>query len=174
MTLYKYFDDTPQTPKQSYWIAENATLIGKVIIGEEVGIWFGAVIRGDNEPVVIGKRTNIQENTIIHMDKDFPVIIGDGSTIGHKSMLHGCKIGNNTLIGMSSILLNGSKIGNNCIVGAGSLITEGKQFPDGTLILGVPARVKRDLTEQEIKNNKWSADHYVKNYKKLISNLTKI
>ena len=174
MALYKYFDDYPKLPKKNFWVADNAIVIGKVIIGEDVGIWFGAVIRGDNEPVIIGNRSNIQENSVIHMDKNFPVIIGDGSTIGHKSMLHGCQIGNNTLIGMGSILLNGSKIGNNCLVGAGSLVTEGKEFPDGTLIVGSPAKIKRDLTNIEIENNKWSANHYIKNFKKLSKNLIKI
>ena len=118
--------------------------------------------------------SNIQENTVIHMDKDYPVIIGKGATIGHKVMLHGCQIGDNSLIGMGSIILNGAKIGNNCIVGAGSLVTEGKEFPGGSLILGSPAKVKRELTLNEIENNKISSDHYVENFKKFSTNLFEI
>jgi carbonic anhydrase/acetyltransferase-like protein (isoleucine patch superfamily) len=174
MALYSLNNISPSLPKGEFWISETAQVIGNVVIGNNTSIWFGAVIRGDNEPIVIGDNTNIQENTVIHVDKGADVNIGSGCTIGHKAIIHGCTIGNNTLVGMGTIILNNAYIGNNCLVGAGSLITEGKTFPDKTLIMGSPAKVKRNLTEEEIEQNKLSANHYIDNFKEFKNNLNKL
>ena len=152
------FDDA-----ESLWIAPDATVIGRVRLGREVGIWFGAVLRGDNEPIVVGARTNLQEHVIIHTDPGFPVTLGTGCTIGHRALLHGCTVGDNSLIGMGAIVLNGARIGNNSLVGAGALVTEGKEFPDGALIVGSPAKVVRMLDDAAIARLRKSADHYVAN-----------
>ncbi|HEV7344619.1 MAG TPA: gamma carbonic anhydrase family protein [Devosia sp.] len=153
------------------WIAPNATLVGKVIIHSEVGIWFGVVARGDNEAITVGQRSNIQENTILHTDMGFPLTIGQGCTIGHKAMLHGCSIGNNTLIGMGATLLNGSRIGNNCLIGAGTLITEGKEIPDGCLVVGAPGKIVRKLDEAAIADLQRSANGYVQNARRFAASL---
>ena len=174
MALYSLNNISPSLPKGDFWISETAHIIGNVVIGNNTSIWFGAVIRGDNEPIVIGDNTNIQENTVIHVDKGADVNIGSGCTIGHKAIIHGCTIGNNTLVGMGTIILNNAYIGNNCLVGAGSLITEGKTFPDKTLIMGSPAKVKRNLTEEEIEQNKLSANHYIDNFKEFKNKLNKL
>ena len=174
MALYSLNNVSPSLPKGDFWISETAQVIGNVKIGNNAGIWFGVVIRGDNEPIVIGDNTNIQENSVIHVDKGAEVNIGSGCTIGHKAIIHGCTIGNNTLVGMGTIILNNAYIGNNCLVGAGSLITEGKTFPDKTLIMGSPAKVKRNLTEEEIEQNKLSANHYIDNFKEFKNNLNKL
>ncbi len=173
MTIFKLSKLSPKLPK-NFWIAESAQVIGNVVLGDNVGIWFGSVLRGDNEPIVIGENTNIQENCVLHVDEGAPIIIGDGCTIGHKVILHGCSIDSNTLIGMGSIILNKAKIGKNSIVGAGSLVTEGKVFPNGSLILGSPAKVVRELRKDEIKSIKWSSNHYIENYKYFAKNLKKI
>mgnify|MGYP001195291687 CR=1 FL=1 len=173
MAIYKLLNLTPKLPND-YWVAESAQVIGNVVLGNEVGVWFGSVLRGDNEPIEVGKKTNIQENCILHVDDNAPIIIGDGCTIGHQVILHGCSIDSNSLVGMGSIILNHAKIGKNCLVGAGSLVTEGKEFPDKSLILGSPAKAVRELNKDEIKFIKWSSDHYVKNYKNFAKNLKKI
>src|SRR5690606_16931240 len=152
------FDD-----EDSNWIAPDATLIGKISLGRDVGVWFGAVLRGDNEPITIGEGSNVQEHTVMHTDMGFPLTVGRGCTIGHRAMLHGCTIGDNSLIGMGAIVLNGARIGNNCLVGAGGLVTEGKEFPDGSLIVGSPAKAVRSLDEQAIAMLRLSALHYVEN-----------
>lgn len=157
--------------RETNWVAPDASLIGRVEVGKEAGIWFGVVIRGDNEPVVIGRRTNVQEHTVMHTDMGFPLLIGEGCTIGHRAMLHGCTIGDNSLIGIGAIVLNGAKIGRNSLVGAGALVTEGKEFPDGSLIIGSPARVARQLDEQAISRLKWSASHYVENARRFRAEL---
>src|SRR5436309_15815926 len=152
------FEDTA-----SNWVAPDATLIGAIRIGRNAGFWFGVVIRGDNEPIVIGADTNVQEHTVMHTDPGFPLTIGQGCTIGHRALLHGCTIGDNSLIGMGAIVLNGAKIGNNSLVGAGALVTEGKEFPDNLLIVGSPARVVRALDDAAIARLRASAAHYVAN-----------
>ncbi len=129
------------------WIAPGAHVIGRVTLGDRAGIWFGAVLRGDNEPIIVGAGTNIQENSVLHTDWGFPLTIGADCTIGHKAMLHGCSIGDGTLIGMSATVLNGARIGRGCLIGAGALVTEGKEIPDGALVVGSPARVVRMLDE---------------------------
>ena len=174
MTIYSFNNISPSLPDGDFWVSETAQVIGNVKIGNNTGIWFGAILRGDNEPIYIDEDTNIQENTVIHVDKGACVKIGSGCTIGHKSIIHGCTIGNNTLIGMGSIILNHASIGNNCLVGAGSLVTEGKIFPDNSLIIGSPAKFKRELTNDEVEQNKWSAQHYINNFKKFKKSLKKI
>lgn len=161
------FDD-----EDSNWIAPDASLIGKVRLGRNVGIWFGAVLRGDNEPIVIGEGSNVQEHTIMHTDMGFPMSIGRGCTIGHRAMLHGCTIGDNSLVGMGAIVLNGARIGRNSLVGAGALVTEGKSFPDGSLIVGSPARAVRELDEAAVERLRWSAAHYVDNARRFKEGLT--
>jgi len=148
-----------------YFIADNATVIGSVIINNNVSIWFNAVIRGDYEPISIGENTNIQDGVVVHTDEGIPMFIGRGVTVGHVAMLHGCNIGDNSLIGINAVILNNAKIGNNCIIGANSLISEGKEIPDGSLVLGSPGRVIRKVTDDEIRDLKLSAEHYVQNFK---------
>lgn len=164
MPLYALDAIAPQLDDEdSIWIAPDATVIGNVALGRDVGIWFGAVLRGDNELIAIGAGTNLQEHTVIHSDPGFPVTVGKGCTIGHRALLHGCTVGDNSLIGMGAIVLNGAVIGKNSLVGAGALVTEGKQFPDNSLIVGAPARVVRELDEATIENLRASARHYVEN-----------
>jgi carbonic anhydrase/acetyltransferase-like protein (isoleucine patch superfamily) len=127
------------------WVAPGAQVMGRVVLGPGVGVWFGAVLRGDNEPILVGEATNIQENSVLHTDMGFPLTIGRDCTIGHKAMLHGCTIGDGTLIGMGATILNGAKIGKGCLIGACALITEGKEIPDGSLVMGSPGRVVRML-----------------------------
>lgn len=148
---------------QSNWIAPDAAVIGRVRIGRDVSIWFGAVVRGDNEEITIGAGSNIQEHSVLHTDMGFPLQVGEGCTVGHRVILHGCTIGNGSLIGMGAIILNGARIGRNCLVGAGALVTEGKEFPDGSLIVGSPAKVVRSLTEENIARLRKSAEGYVRN-----------
>lgn len=149
--------------RTSLWIAPDATLIGRIRLGRDVGIWFGAVLRGDNEPIVIGNGSNVQEHTVMHTDIGYPLTIGAGCTIGHRAMLHGCTVGDNSLIGMGAIVLNGARIGKNSLVGAGALVTEGKSFPDNSLIVGSPARVVRTLDGAAVEKLRQSAEHYVAN-----------
>ena len=155
----------------SNWIAPDATLIGDIEVGRNAGFWFGVVIRGDNEPIVIGADSNVQEHTVMHTDPGFPLTIGQGCTIGHRTLLHGCTIGDNSLIGMGAIVLNGARIGKNSLVGAGALVTEGKEFPDNSLIVGSPARVIRTLDEAAIARLRASAAHYVANGKRFKAGL---
>jgi carbonic anhydrase/acetyltransferase-like protein (isoleucine patch superfamily) len=159
--------DKKPTIKEDVYISETSVIIGDVTLKRNTNVWFGAVLRGDVNSIIIGENTNIQENTIIHVDENEQVEIGDGCTIGHGVTIHGCTIGNNTLIGMGSIILNGAEIGNNTIVGAGSLVTQNKKFEDGVLILGNPARVVRNLTEEEIKTNNRSCIEYIELSKKI-------
>ena len=167
MPLYEIDGKSPQfDDRDSNWIAPDAVVIGDVQIGRDVGIWFGTVIRGDNEPIAIGEDSNVQEHTVMHTDPGFPLTVGKGCTIGHRAMLHGCTIGDNSLIGMGAIVLNGAKIGRNCLVGAGALVTEGKEFPDNSLIVGSPAKTIRTLDEAAVSRLRASAAHYVANGKR--------
>jgi len=159
--MIKSFMDMKPILDEEIYIAETAVIIGDVTLKRNANVWFGAVLRGDIESIVIGENTNIQENSIVHVDKSEKVEVGDGCTIGHGVIVHGCKIGNNTLVGMGAIILNGAKIGNNTIVGAGSLITQNKEFEDGVLIIGNPAKVVRKLTQEEIESNKKSCLNYI-------------
>jgi carbonic anhydrase/acetyltransferase-like protein (isoleucine patch superfamily) len=172
MALHSLDGISPTLPGEGhYWIAPTATVIGKVTLGAGVGIWFGAVLRGDGEPIVIGADTNLQENVIVHTDPGFPVTVGAGCTIGHGAIIHGCTIGANVLIGMGATILNGAVIGENSLVGAGALVTEGKIFPAGSLIIGSPAKVARPLTDNEIVRNRQSATHYAANWRRFARGL---
>ena len=165
MTLYALGDLVPQVHEDT-WIAPDANLIGQVIVEAGASVWFGATIRADHEIIRIGAGTNVQENTVMHIDAGFPLTIGQGCTIGHKVMLHGCTIGDNSLIGMGATILNGAKIGRNCLIGACALITEGKEIPDGSLVMGAPGKVVRQLDAGAIKGLEGSAKHYQTNMRR--------
>ena len=172
MTLYSLDGKRPSVPEDDeYWVAPEAQVIGNVILGRDVGIWFNAVLRGDNDPIEIGEGTNVQDGVIVHTDPGFPVIIGAGCTIGHRAIIHGCTIGENTLVGMGAIILNGAKIGMNCLVGAGALVTEGKVFPDNSLIVGSPAKIIRSLDEAAVERLRASAAHYAANARRFRAGL---
>ncbi len=151
---------------QGAWVAESADVLGSVELHEDVSVWFSCVIRGDNETVVIGRGSNIQDGSVLHSDKGFPLHIGQYVTVGHRVILHGCTIGSGSLIGMGAIVLNGAKIGPNCLVGAGALVTEGKVFPEGSMILGSPAKVVKTLSAEQIAGLKQSALNYIDNAKR--------
>lgn len=160
--LYALDDKAPQLLGQN-WVADNAAVIGNVLLHPGASVWFGCTVRGDNDPITIGENSNIQDGSVLHTDVGVPLTIGRDVTVGHQVMLHGCTIGENTLIGIQSVILNHAKIGKNSIVGAGSLVPEGKSYPDGVLLMGSPAVVKRELLPQEIAFIKLSATHYVQN-----------
>ncbi len=162
MTFYALEGAQPHV-EPTAWVAPGAHVIGRVVLEADASVWFNATLRGDNEFVTVGQGTNIQENTVCHTDMGFPLTIAAGCTIGHKAMLHGCTIGENSLIGMGAIVLNGATIGRDCLVGAGALIPEGKVIPDGSLVMGMPGKVVRDLTEAEIAALRASALHYQEN-----------
>jgi carbonic anhydrase/acetyltransferase-like protein (isoleucine patch superfamily) len=174
MPIYALDDISPKLPEEFHWIAPTAVLVGRVIVSEGVGIWFGSVLRGDNEPISIGANTNVQENCVMHTDPGYPLTIGDGCTIGHKAMLHGCKIGDNSLVGMGATVLNGAVIGDNCLVGAGALIPEGKIIPDNSLVVGMPGKVIRQLDDNAVQGLKASAQHYVANAKRFAAGLKEV
>ena len=162
MPLYTFADKTPQiVDSDRFWLAPGAHVMGDVRLGLDVGIWFGAALRGDNEPITVGDRSNIQENVVIHTDMGFPCTIGEDCTIGHSAILHGCTLGNAVLIGMGATVLNGAKLGDGCLVGANALVTEGKEFPENALIVGAPARAVRILNYESRAALVESAAHYV-------------
>ena len=162
MAIYALDGVAPQV-SASAWVADSAQVIGQVALAQDASVWFGVVIRGDTETISVGKGSNIQDMSVLHADVGSPLTVGEGVTVGHKVMLHGCTIGDNSLIGIGAVVLNGAKIGTNCLVGAGSLVTEGKEFADGSLIVGSPARVVRQLSPQQIEGLRLSAQHYVNN-----------
>jgi carbonic anhydrase/acetyltransferase-like protein (isoleucine patch superfamily) len=162
MAVYALHDTVPQV-HETAWVAENATVIGNVSLEAGASVWYGAVIRGDNEPIVIGHGSNVQDGSTLHTDHGFPLTLGQGVTVGHQVTLHGCTIGDGSLIGIQAVVLNGARIGRNCLVGAGSLVTEGKEFPDNSLIMGSPAKVVRELTADQAQRLKQSAANYVAN-----------
>lgn len=167
MTTYTLGDKSPRCPpNDEYWIAPNAMVIGDVILKPGASVWFGAVLRGDNEPITIGEDSNIQDGSVLHTDVGEPLTIGRGVTVGHLAMLHGCEIGDNTLIGIGAVVLGRARIGKNCLIGANALITEGKVIPDGSLVMGQPARVVRELDAGQITALTASAEHYVRNWKR--------
>ena len=169
--IYSLGDKQLNKDNLDFWVAPNAVVIGDVSLKKNASVWFGSVLRGDNDPIILGENSNIQDNSVCHTDDGMPLIIGDNVTVGHKVILHSCTVGDNSLIGMGSTVLNKAKIGNNCLVGANALVTEGKEFPDNSLIVGSPAKVKRELTDMEKKIIELSALHYVENMKKFRSNL---
>jgi carbonic anhydrase/acetyltransferase-like protein (isoleucine patch superfamily) len=159
----------------SVWIAPNAAVIGNVILHDESSVWFGVTIRGDQpEPIVVGARTNIQDGAVLHSDAGVPLTIGEGVTVGHQAMLHGCSVGDNSLIGIGATILNKSVIGKNCIIGAGALIPENKNIPDGSLVVGSPGKVVRELSDEQIEGLRQSAAHYVENAKRFNMDLRPI
>jgi len=170
MTLYALADSIP-TVDPTAWVAPDANVIGNVVLRANSSVWFGTTLRGDNELIEIGIGSNVQENCVFHTDQGFPLVIGTNCTIGHKVMLHGCTIDDNSLIGMGATILNGAKIGKNCLIGAGTLITENKVIPDGSLVMGVPGKVVRELDAQAIKGLEMSAMHYQANARRFIADL---
>ena len=164
--IYSLGDKQLNRDNLDFWVAPNAVVIGDVSLKKNASVWFGTVLRGDNDPIILGENSNIQDNSVCHTDDGMPLIIGNNVTVGHKVILHSCIVGDNSLIGMGSTVLNKAKIGNNCLVGANALVTEGKEFPDNSLIVGSPAKVKRELTDMEKKIIELSALHYVENMKR--------
>ena len=154
-----------------YWVAPNATLIGNIVLHRNASVWFGAVLRGDNDPIVIGENTNVQDGSVLHTDEGVQLTIGAGVTIGHMAMLHGCTVGDNSLIGIGAVVLNGAQIGRNCLIGARALVTEGKAIPDNSLVIGAPSKVARVLEPAEIEGLRHSAAHYVENWKRFAAEL---
>lgn len=175
MPLYALAGVAPTLPEDGhYWIAPNATVIGRVELGQDASIWWGTIVRGDNDLISIGARSNIQDGCVLHTDNGFPLDIGADCTIGHGVILHGCTIADNSLIGMGATILNGAKIGSNCIVGANALVTEGKIFPDNSLIVGAPAKVVRELGPDVAASNTDSANGYVKNWRRYAVGLSRV
>jgi carbonic anhydrase/acetyltransferase-like protein (isoleucine patch superfamily) len=173
MAVYQLDTLTPRLAETA-WIADSAQVIGNVELAEGVSVWFGAILRGDNDLMRIGRNSNVQDGSMLHSDAGSPLTVGENVTVGHHVMLHGCTIGDGSLIGIKSVVLNGAKIGRNCLVGAGSLVTEGKEFPDGSMIMGAPAKVVRELTPEQIEGLRRSAQHYVDNAKRFGAGLAKI
>ncbi|HSQ71363.1 MAG TPA: gamma carbonic anhydrase family protein [Rubrivivax sp.] len=162
MAIYQLGDDAPQVAATA-WVADNAQVIGRVSLAEDASIWYGAVLRGDNDWIHIGARSNVQDGSVLHTDLGFPLTLGADVTVGHLVMLHGCTVGDGSLIGIQAVVLNGAKIGRNCLVGAGAVVTEGKEFPDGSLILGAPAKAVRSVSPEQIERIRFGALHYVEN-----------
>ena len=172
MNVYDLDGVRPTLPEDGeYWIAPNAVVAGHVILKKNASVWFGAVLRGDNEPIIVGENSNIQDNSVCHTDHGSPLIIGDNVTVGHMVMLHGCTVGDGALIGIGSVVLNGAKIGKNCLVGAGALITENKEFPDNSMILGSPAKVVRELAPEQAARMGLGALGYVRNWQRFKAEL---
>ena len=159
-------DKKLKTADDNFWIAPNASVIGEVNLERDASIWFNAILRADNEPITIGEGSNVQDGAIIHTDPGYACNIGKKVTVGHMAMLHGCSIGDGSLIGIGSVVLNGAKIGKNCIIGSKALVTEGMEVPDGSMVLGIPGKIKKTLTEEEQSIVPLGADHYIDNYKK--------
>ena len=169
--IYTIEDRKLEIRGQEYFIADNATIIGSVALENKASIWFNTVLRGDDAQITIGEGSNVQDGSVLHSDPGLALTLGSYVTVGHMVMLHGCTIGNNSLIGIGAVVLNNARIGNNCLVGAGSLVPEGKEYPDGSLILGTPARIVRELKSEELRIIRLSAEHYVHNIKRYCSNL---
>jgi carbonic anhydrase/acetyltransferase-like protein (isoleucine patch superfamily) len=175
MAIYALDGESPQLPADGlYWVADTAAVIGRVRLGSEASVWYGSVLRGDNEWIEIGARSQVQDNATLHTDPGFPLSIGQDCVIGHNVVLHGCTVGDASLIGMGAIVLNGAKIGAHCLVGAGALITEGKEFPDGSVILGAPAKAVRETDEKARAMIARGADVYVRRWKQYAAGLTRI
>ncbi len=167
MTVYSLGAASPSLPAPGeYWIAPTASVMGNVILKKNASIWWGAIARGDNDPIEIGENSNVQDGSVLHTDHGSPLTIGSNVTIGHMVMLHGCAIGDGSLIGIGAIVLNGARIGRNCLIGAGALITEGKEIPDNSMVMGAPGKVVREIGEQHALILRGSALHYVENWKR--------
>jgi carbonic anhydrase/acetyltransferase-like protein (isoleucine patch superfamily) len=165
VAIYQLGDDPEYAPQiaATAWVADNATVLGRVRMGENSSVWYGAVLRGDNDSITLGDRVNVQDGSVLHTDHGYPMVLGNDVSIGHLVMLHGCTIGEGSLVGIKAVILNGAKIGRNCLVGAGSVVTEGKEFPDNSLILGSPAKVVRELSPEQAARVRMAAAHYVEN-----------
>ena len=169
--IYRLGEHEVQVSGDDFFVADSATVLGKVKLEKNASIWFGAVLRGDNEWIIIGENSNIQECAVLHTDPGMPCTVGRNVTVGHQAMLHGCNIGDNSLIGINAVILNGAKIGKNCLIGANSLVTENKEIPDGSLVMGAPAKIIKELTKEQQRGLVQSADHYVKRAKRFKSEL---
>ena len=173
MAIYTLDGIAPQLAA-SAWVADSAQVIGQVTLGEEASIWFGTVVRGDTDSITIGAGSNIQDACVLHADAGQPLVVGERVTVGHHVTLHGCTIGDESLVGIGAVVLNGARIGKNCLVGAGSLVTEGKEFPDGSMIMGSPAKLVRQLTPEQIDGLRRSAQHYIDNARRFCAGLKQI
>ena len=173
MAIYRLGDDTPRLAAGA-WVADTARVIGRVALGADASVWFGAVLRGDNEWITLGARSNVQDGSVLHTDMGSPLTLGDDVTVGHQAMLHGCSIGDGSLVGIQAVVLNGARIGKGCLVGAGALVTEGKEFPDGSLIVGSPAKLLRLLTDDDRARMARGAAHYVDNARRYASGLVRV
>ena len=175
MPIYALDDLAPQLPEDgAYWIAPDAVLIGRVQLGADTSVWFGAVLRGDNEDIVVGEGSNVQDNCVFHVDPGFPLTVGARCTIGHSAVVHGCTIGDNTLIGMGATILNGARIGRNCLIGAHSLVTEGKHIPDNSLVVGVPGRVLGEIDAAGERMLAQAADSYIARWRRYRNGLVRL
>jgi len=173
MAIYE-LDGTAPRIADTAWVADNAQVMGHVVLDEDSSVWFGVTLRGDTETITVGRGSNVQDGSVLHADVGFPLVLGENVTVGHMVMLHGCTIGEGSLIGIGAVVLNGAKIGKGCLVGAGALVTEGKEFPDGSMILGSPARVVRTLTPEQIEGLRQSAQHYIDNARRYRNGLKKL
>ena len=171
--LFQLDDKKPRQNGENF-IAHNATVIGDVVLGEDVSIWFNVVIRADHATISVANGSNIQDGSVLHADPGYPLSIGEGVTVGHKAMIHGCAVGDNSLIGINAVILNGAVIGKNCLVGANSLVPSGMNIPDGSMVMGSPARIRRQLSDDEIASLKESAKHYIDNGKRFKQTLKAI
>ena len=175
MAVYNLGNVTPQLPNDDeYWIAPTAAVMGNVILKKNASVWWGATLRGDNDPIVIGEGSNVQDGSVLHTDHGSPLTIGSNVTIGHMVMLHGCAIGDGSLVGIGSIVLNGAKIGRNCLIGANCLITEGKEIPDNSLVMGAPGKVVRELSPEQATRVALGAAHYIENWKRYRAELVPV
>ncbi len=166
MPIYSFNGEAPELPETgTYWIAPDADLIGRVALAKDVSIWFGAVLRGDIEWLTIGERSNVQDLSVMHTDAGWPLSVGRNCTVGHRALLHGCGVGDNTLIGMGAVVMTGARVGANCLIAAHALVPEHKEIPDGSLVMGVPGRIVRQMTDKDIEGNSAAADRYVKRWR---------
>jgi len=172
--IFDLDDDSIETDGDNFYVAETAVVLGKVKLCKDASVWFGAVLRGDTELITIGEGSNVQEGSVIHTDLGFPVDIGQNVTIGHKAMLHGCSVGDGTLIGINSVILNGARIGKGCLIAANALVREGMEVPDGSVVMGSPGIIKGELDEERQKMLELQAGHYVNNYKRFKKGLKKV
>ena len=173
MAIYELGDYVPKI-SESAWVADSAQVIGRVALAEGASIWYGAVLRGDNDWITVGARSNVQDCSMLHTDLGWPLTLGDDVSVGHQVMLHGCTVGDGSLIGIQAVVLNGARIGRNCLVGAGAIVTEGKEFPDNSLIIGAPAKVVREITPEQIERMRAGSEHYVHNAQRNRASLKKV
>ena len=175
MSVYALGAHAPQLPAEGdFWVAPNAVVVGKVTLMRGASVWFGATLRGDNDPIVIGENSNVQDGAVLHTDEGTPLVLGRGVTVGHMAMLHGCTVGDNSLIGIGAIVLGAARIGRNCLIGAGALIAEGKEIPDNSLVVGAPGRVVRMLDDAQAAQLAAAARHYVDNWRRYAAGMTAV